>query len=120
VRARIGSGQNHVEWSIEDTINPSLIIALHDALLANEDEWRDSTVEKIAHSLMKHYSFSELKEMVYDEDPSLVAEIAVLFKLKQEGDLLESESNENYRKLSRLYMPVIFSLVQLFMQKMTI
>ena len=120
MRARIGSGENQVEWSIEESINPSLIIAVRNALLANKNEWKNSVVEKIAQSLIKHYSYSELKEMVYDEDPNLIAEIAVLFKLKQEGNILDNESDENYRNLSRLYMPVIFSLVQIFLQKMTI
>ena len=117
MRASIGEGGDKVKWSIDQPISPGLIMSIQRKLLENEDFWTGTTIEEIALSLYRNYDIKDLQVKVMDEDPRLISEISVLFRLKGDDGFFATGGAEKYNVLARLYLPVIFALVRIFKHK---
>lgn len=113
---QIGEYPLIVQWDINTEVHPVLISKLKDVIDYHEINVKGTLYYKITKKLISNHHLDSLKEMLYDEDSLLAAEIATMLSIEA-IDLDREDSIRDFRIAARLAFPLILLCIDLLSQE---
>lgn len=109
MRAVINQGTDkELSWDLEEYISPELVASIQMAGTEIGIDWEQSPLAELLDLLQDTYTYNQLQEMLYDEEPSVVAMIQSDLDTYHLGEV---ESREKQEELARLYLPVMIAIL---------
>lgn len=97
-----------ISWKIDEFITPELIAAIKKAGVEKNISWKESPLYDLVHILLDTFSYDDLEERMYDEDP----EIIDLIEMELDTFNFSPEMVDGTDELARLYLPVMIVILE--------